>query len=159
MRQKCVKFKWVLFYWERGKFQNASEMRQNCVKDASKMCGTPLGENTFWTILILGCTQRSGREIISEMTFRYKTLNSEKVFVCRERVSGFPKKGADFWGSPGNFFREEKKSPNPYLWVRLSSGGVGAQKIRYVARSQANQTFWVGYPGILPGYPGGARKV
>ena len=35
---------------------------------------------------------------------------SEKVFVSQERVSGFPEKGADlrgspgnFWGSPGNF--------------------------------------------------------
>ena len=25
-------------------------MRQKCVKNASKMRGTPLGENTFWTI-------------------------------------------------------------------------------------------------------------
>ena len=30
--------------------RNASEMRQICVKNASKMRGTPLGENTFWTI-------------------------------------------------------------------------------------------------------------
>ena len=53
MRQKCVKnaSKWVLFYWEkRGTFQNASEMHQNCSKNASKMRRTPLGENTFWTI-------------------------------------------------------------------------------------------------------------
>ena len=42
-----------------GNSKNASEIRQKCVKiigkrgtfqDASKMCGTPLGENTFWTI-------------------------------------------------------------------------------------------------------------
>ena len=45
MRQKCVR--------------NASEMRQKCVKNAScfigkkrniPKCVTPLGENTFWTI-------------------------------------------------------------------------------------------------------------
>ena len=35
----------------------------------------------------------------------------------------------------------------------------GGQKVRYVPRNQGNQTFWAGYPGILPGYPGGARKV
>ena len=47
MRQKCVKnaSKWVFFYWEK---RNVSG--QNCVKNASKMRGTPLGENTFWTI-------------------------------------------------------------------------------------------------------------
>ena len=32
-------------------------------------------------------------------------------------------------------------------------------KVRYVPRSQGNQTFFAEYPGILPGYPGGARKV
>ena len=45
MRQKCVKnaSKWVLFYWEK---RNVPK----CVRNASKMRGTPLGENTFWTI-------------------------------------------------------------------------------------------------------------
>ena len=38
-------------------------------------------------------------------------------------------------------------------------GVVGAKKVRYVPRNQGNQTFWAGYPGILLGYPGGARKV
>ena len=38
------------FIGKRGTFQNASEMRQISVKNASKMRGTPLGENTFWTI-------------------------------------------------------------------------------------------------------------
>ena len=54
MRQKCVRnaSKWVLFYWEKRNVQNASEIRQNCVKNASKIRGTPLGENTFWTIPI-----------------------------------------------------------------------------------------------------------
>ena len=55
MRQKCVRnaSKWVLFIGEKRNVQNASEMRQNCVQNASKMRGTPLGENTFWTIPIL----------------------------------------------------------------------------------------------------------
>ena len=50
--------------------------------------------------------------------------------------------------------------------VRIFSGGVGVfhvngwgAKVRYIPRNQANQTFWAGYPGILPGYPGIARKV
>ena len=45
MRQKCVRMGLVLL----GK-EELSKMRQKCVKDASKMRGTPLGENTFWTI-------------------------------------------------------------------------------------------------------------
>ena len=32
--------------------EERSKMRQKCVKIASKMRGTPLGENTFWTIPI-----------------------------------------------------------------------------------------------------------
>ena len=35
----------------------------------------------------------------------------------------------------------------------------GGQKVRYVPRNPGNQTFLAGYPGILPGYPGSARKV
>ena len=42
MRQKCAKM--VLFYWEK---RNVPK----CVRNMSKMRGTPLGENTFWTIL------------------------------------------------------------------------------------------------------------
>ena len=35
----------------------------------------------------------------------------------------------------------------------------GGQKARYVPRNQGNKTFLAAYPGILLGYPGGARKV
>ena len=35
---------------KRGTFQNASKMRQKGLKNASKMRGTPLGENTFCAI-------------------------------------------------------------------------------------------------------------
>ena len=49
IRQKCVKNA-SCFIGQRGTFQNASEMRQNYVKNVSKMRGTPLGENTFWTM-------------------------------------------------------------------------------------------------------------
>ena len=56
-----------------------------------------------------------------------------------------------------------KRNPNPNLWVRISSGGVGlrggGQKVRYVPRNPRKPSFWARYPGILPGYPGGARKV
>ena len=45
MRQTCVKMGLVLV----GK-EERSKMRQKCVKIVSKMRGTPLGENTFWTI-------------------------------------------------------------------------------------------------------------
>ena len=49
MRQTCVKnaSKWVLFHWEKG---NVPKCVRNCVEIASKMRGTPLGENTFWTM-------------------------------------------------------------------------------------------------------------
>ena len=56
MRQKCVRNASKMrqngscFIGKRGTFQNAADMRQNCVKNASKMRGTPLGEDTFWTI-------------------------------------------------------------------------------------------------------------
>ena len=52
MRQKCVKNASEMrqngscFIGKRG----TSKMRQKSVKIASKMRGTPLGENTFWTI-------------------------------------------------------------------------------------------------------------
>ena len=50
--------------------------------------------------------------------------------------------------------------PDIFGW----GGGIpcewgGGQKVGYVPRSQGNQTFLVGYPGILLGYPGGGRKV
>ena len=60
-----------------------------------------------------------------------------------------------------------KKEPKPKLFGPdifgrgggLPREGVGAKKFRYAPRNQGNQTFLAGYPGILPGYPGSARKV
>ena len=61
----------------------------------------------------------------------------------------------------------QKKEPKPKLFgpdvFRWGGGlpreGVGAKKFGMSFESQENQTFLTGYPGILPGYPGGARKV
>ena len=58
MRQKCIRHASKMrqnvscFIGKRGTFQIVSKMSQKCIKLASKMRGTPLGENTFWTIPI-----------------------------------------------------------------------------------------------------------
>ena len=60
--------------------------------------------NTYFLLLVAGeggmhrpfATYISGRPIICMAHV------SEKVFVSQERVSGFPEKGADLRGSPGN---------------------------------------------------------
>ena len=60
-----------------------------------------------------------------------------------------------------------KNEPKPKLFEPgYLPAGVGVfhakgwgPKVRYALRNQGNQTFLAGYPGILPGYPGGARKV
>ena len=46
MRQKCVKMGLVLL----GKERNVPKCVRNASKMLQKMRGTPLGENTFWTI-------------------------------------------------------------------------------------------------------------
>ena len=46
-----------------------------------------------------------------------------------------------------------------FRWGRGLPRRGGGQKVRYVPRSKGSQTFWAGYPGILLGYPGGARKA
>ena len=51
MRQKCVKIGLVLL----GK-EERPKMRQKCVKNASKMRGTPLVENTFSSWQAPECT-------------------------------------------------------------------------------------------------------
>ena len=61
----------------------------------------------------------------------------------------------------------KKKEPKPKLLspdIFWWGGGlprerVGAKKFDTSLETQGNQTFWAGYPGILPGYPGIARKV
>ena len=51
-------------------------------------------------------------------------------------------------------------SPDIFWWGGgIPREGVGAKKVRYVPRNPGNQTFLAGYPGILPGYPGSARKI
>ena len=64
------------------------------------------------------------------------SLRQEKETQTQTFGSGYPLVG---WGS--------------FLWRG------GGRKVRYVPRNQGDQTFVAGYPGILPGYPGGARKV
>ena len=47
-------------------------------------------------------------------------------------------------------------------YVLRSPGKVGKPKVRYVLRNPrkvGKPNFWAGYPGILPGYRGMARKV
>ena len=63
-------------------------------------------------------------------------------------------------------FQARKRNPNLNFLVRIFSGGVGVFHVKgWGAKSsvcpsnQGNQTLLAGYPGILPGYPGGARKV
>ena len=38
------------FIGKRGTFPKASKVSLRCVKNVSEMRGTPLGENTFWTV-------------------------------------------------------------------------------------------------------------
>ena len=65
-----------------------------------------------------------------------------------------------------SFFREEKRTQTqtlgsgyPQVGWGFSMWRDGGRKVRYVPRNQGNQTLLAGFPGILPGYPGGARKA
>ena len=50
-------------------------------------------------------------------------------------------------------------SPDIFGWGGgLPREGMGPKKFGMSFETQGNQTFLAGYPGILPGYPGGARK-
>ena len=70
---------------------------------------------------------------------------------------------------PGNFwFRHEKKEHRPKLlnldifqWGRgLPRQGVGVKKpFGMSLETREIKLFGAGYPGILLGYPGGARKA
>ena len=71
----------------------------------------------------------------------------------------FPESGCSLSGT-----KQEPKpkllSPDIFWWGGGSSTRRGeGQKVRYAPRNPGNQTFLAGYPGILPGYPGSARKV
>ena len=80
----------------------------------------------------------------------------------------FPKNDAKFETEfPKLPFSGAKKEPKPKLlspdifwWGGgLSREGVGAKKFGMSLETQGIKFFWAGYPGILPGYPGSARKV
>ena len=64
------------------------------------------------------------------------------------------------------FHQARKRNPNPNFLVRISSGGVGVFHVKGLGpKSSAcppkpkETKLLAGYPGILAGYPGGARKV
>ena len=85
----------------------------------------------------------------------------------RDTIRTFPAKSGKFPGLETPQAR--KRNPNPNFWVRIffgwgggsktSTWRGGGQKVRYVPRNQGNHIFLAGYPRILPGYPGGGRKV
>ena len=51
-------------------------------------------------------------------------------------------------------------SPDSFRWGRgLPHEGVGAKKFDMSLATREIKRFLAGYPGILLGYPGGARKV
>ena len=60
-----------------------------------------------------------------------------------------------------------KRNPNlnffgPDIFQRgggLPREGVGAERFGMSPETRETKLFWAGYPVILPGYPGGARKV
>ena len=64
------------------------------------------------------------------------------------------------------FNQARKTNPNLNFWARIFSGGVGdshtkgwGPKSSVCPSKPGKSNFLAGYPGILPGYPGGARKV
>ena len=61
----------------------------------------------------------------------------------------------NIWKTSQPELRHEKEH-NPKL---LSLAHGGGQKVRHVSRNLGNHTFLAGYPGMLLGYPCGARKV
>ena len=92
-------------------------------------------------------SRRQGRFSHNLLDGKCPNLGRDSILCCR-----------NIW------YQARKRNPN--FWVWIFSGGVGVfyvkgwgQKVRYVPRSPGNQFFLVGYPGILPGYPGSAQKV
>ena len=66
----------------------------------------------------------------------------------------------------GAFFREEKRNPDPSFcsgYLRVGVGGLPCEgvglKSSVCPSKPGKSNFLAGYPGILLGYPGGARKV
>ena len=76
--------------------------------------------------------------------------NSEKVFECQERVSGFPEKGADLRGSAGNF----RGSLGNF---RGTSGLLPSSTVRELPK-KSPKNFW-GSSGNFRGSPGTSQKL
>ena len=71
------------------------------------------------------------------------------------------------WDTPKTNCSGKKKEPKPKLFGPdifgwgggLAREGVGAKKFGMSFETHGNQIFLAGHPRILPGKPGGARKV
>ena len=74
-------------------------------------------------------------------------------------IISFP--GSEAWESGTKKEHKPKLlSPDIFRWGRgLRREGVGARKFGKSLETREIKLFGAGYPGILPGYPGGARKV
>ena len=94
----------------------------------------------------------------------FHVFGAPRFSVQRTCFKGFGGLWTENRGAPKSGTKKEPKpkllSPDIFWWGGgLPREGVGGQKVRYVPRNPGNQTFLAGYPGILPGYPGSARKV
>ena len=164
MRQKCVRnaSKWVLFYWERGPFQNALEMRQICVKNASKIRGTPLGESTFCTIPInsrkvLKITGpaifRINSVIISARTVR-GLLTIDRVLCQVRGVASnlvFRRQTLSIVGGRSILVRAEPRPSDPPQWTMFASRRQSFTSTLRLVQNPVNgrQPPWSAWPKLL----------
>ena len=101
----------------------------------NKVFGMDTHEPTAWTSMIQGGPEDQV---------------SEKVFVSQERVSGFPKKGADLRGSPGT--SGEVWGTSGEVWE--TSGGFHSER----TSGEVAENFR-GSSGNFRGSPGTSQKL
>ena len=89
---------------------------------------------------------------------------SEAIF-CREAIRGVVFAARQRFTSIGPLGKRKEPKPEPYGpdifgWGGglPREGGGGARKFGVSFETQGDQNFWVGYPEILPGYPGKISK-